>query len=349
MQEAVTRNPDLPEGSAALGQALLVSGRFAEARPVLLRALQKCANNDPRHDILSGQLTACTNLLKFDERLAAIDNGATVPSGRAELLALADLCRRYKLRYAAAARFYTAAFRASSGPADETVLSARHAAACTALLAGVGHGNDAQALAVQERAALRRQALDWLEEDVNLCRQHITRPSSPDEPERSFGTLQKVPDAIAALQRLTDWQGDSDLAHARADKLAQFAPEEATSWRRFWADVAVLIDQARGRVSETRHQGRLTPEKKELVHELDMTAGATYVLDVESADFDTFVKLQLPTGMTVAENDDIEPTNTNSRLIYRSREDTNYRVVVSAFDNIGTGAYTLKIRQLNAK
>jgi hypothetical protein len=67
-------------------------------------------------------------------------------------LALADLCRRYKKRYAAAARFYAAAFTAGAAQSSQRAYNA----ACAATLAAAGNGEDAAQLDAKEKSRLRQ-------------------------------------------------------------------------------------------------------------------------------------------------------------------------------------------------
>jgi hypothetical protein len=81
-------------------------------------------------------------------------------------------------------------------------------------------------------------------------------------------------------------------------------------------------------------------------HEWKLVAGRTYVLDLESAAFDAFLKLESPAGKLLAEKDDIVPgVNRNSRLIFTAPQDGVYRIVATSFEQSGTGPYTLRIRE----
>jgi hypothetical protein len=76
-----------------------------------------------------------------------------------------------------------------------------------------------------------------------------------------------------------------------------------------------------------------------------MVAGRTYLLELESTAFDTFLKLQDPAGKQIAENDDISADNLNSRLIFTPPADGVYRLVATSFEQAGAGPYTLRIRE----
>jgi serine protease Do len=80
-----------------------------------------------------------------------------------------------------------------------------------------------------------------------------------------------------------------------------------------------------------------------------MSAGRTYVIDLESAQFDAYLRLEDPKGKVLAENDDISPDNQNSRIVFTAPADGTYRLVATSFQQRGTGSYTLTIRVLAGK
>ncbi|HYT89064.1 MAG TPA: PPC domain-containing protein [Gemmataceae bacterium] len=60
-----------------------------------------------------------------------------------------------------------------------------------------------------------------------------------------------------------------------------------------------------------------------------MLAGKTYVIDMSSPQFDTYLRLEDDKGKVVAENDDISPTNLNSRIVFTAPKDGAYRIVAT--------------------
>jgi hypothetical protein len=95
-------------------------------------------------------------------------------------------------------------------------------------LAGCGHGKDADRLRDEDRALRRRQALDWLRQDLTWCGQRLDDG-----------------DALTIAQireRLQLWQGEPDLAGVRAkEALARLPDEERQRWERLWSDVDALL------------------------------------------------------------------------------------------------------------
>jgi hypothetical protein len=80
-----------------------------------------------------------------------------------------------------------------------------------------------------------------------------------------------------------------------------------------------------------------------------MAAGKTYVIDLSSAKFDTYLRLEDDNGKLLAENDDISPANPNSRLIFTAPRDGSYRIVATSFQQRGTGTYSLIVREFAAR
>jgi hypothetical protein len=154
------------------------------------------------------------------------------PANAAEQIEFAELCR-LKKRYAAAALFYAAAFAAEPKLAQDVPKGVRYAAACAAALAGYAVGKDAEKPGGKERARLRRQALDWLREDLAWWAGKIEN-----------GTAQA---GISARQWLQHSQSDPDLAGVRArDGLARLPNEERKQWERLWSEVDALLRRVSG-------------------------------------------------------------------------------------------------------
>ena len=87
-----------------------------------------------------------------------------------------------------------------------------------------------------------------------------------------------------------------------------------------------------------------------IVAALKLQAGKTYVFDLESKDFDPELRLEDETGQKLAENNDIAPgVIQNSQIIITAVKDGRYRLVATAFQGRGTGAYLLRVREFVAK
>jgi hypothetical protein len=107
----------------------------------------------------------------------------------------------------------------------------RYDAACAAALAGCGQGKDAVGLGEQERARLRKQALDWLRDDLNAWRDVLEK-----------GPVKARPVIVGQMQH---WRKDKALAAVRGPEALASLPEaERPAWRKLWADVAATLDRA---------------------------------------------------------------------------------------------------------
>ena len=80
-----------------------------------------------------------------------------------------------------------------------------------------------------------------------------------------------------------------------------------------------------------------------------MTAGKTYVIDMQRKAFDTFLKLEDAQGKLLAENDDISPTNRNSRILFTPKQDGTYRIIAASFQQQSRARYEIIIREYAAK
>ena len=250
-------------------------------------------------------------------------------------MALADLCRRYKKRYRDSAALFAKAFAKEPKAAENLDRAYRYHAACAAALVAAGKGVDADKLDAKEKVGLRQEALQWLQADLAA----------------RAGFLKKNPlVAFRIVDDLQNWQKDPDLTVVRDDKeLDKLPGEEGAAWQKFWIQVAALSKQARATFSQTEHQGQLSAEERQQSYPLKMTAGKTYMIDMSSAQFDTYLRLENDKGKVLAENDDISDENLNSRIIFNCKEDGNYRIVATSYQQAGRGAYVLIIREFPSK
>lgn len=164
--------------------------------------------------------------LELDKQLPALLAGKAKPSSPQEQIELALLCASYKERYRTAVGFFSDAFAADPKLATDLRTQHRYNAACAAALAAAGKGADAGKLDDQERARLRKLALDWLRADL-----------------KAYTLLAENPkDRPAVRQRLSHWREDTDLIGVRDEKsLAALTETERKEWRGLWADVADLL------------------------------------------------------------------------------------------------------------
>jgi serine/threonine-protein kinase len=137
----------------------------------------------------------------------------------------------YKRHYAAAARYFAQAYTAQPKLAEETGNGNRYNAACCALRASCGQGEDAAKLDDKQRADWRQEALDWLRGDLKQLSKQLADANPKDR--------------IRIKQTLQHWQRDADLAKVRGEKaLAKLRDAEHFAWQQLWADVEVLLKRA---------------------------------------------------------------------------------------------------------
>jgi len=228
--EAIRLKPGSVEAHLNLGYALQMKGRLDEA----LAAYSKATRLEPNNAESNASLGRVRELIELDNLLAKVLSGERQPANAAERAKLAYLCAQpYKQLMATAARFYAEALAAEPKLAEDLMAQHRYNAACVAVLAAAGQGQDTQKLDPSARAGFRQQALDWLRADLTFWNKHLENGS---------------PQFRTALQAtLEHWRLDSDLASIRGETaLAQLAADEQPGWRRLWVDVDNTLAKARG-------------------------------------------------------------------------------------------------------
>ena len=110
-----------------------------------------------------------------------------------------------------------------------------------------------------------------------------------------------------------------------------------------------LPKEGLSRIREARLQGSLSAKETSKVHEIKMTAGKSYMIDMESIDFDPFLKLEDAQGKLLAENNDISPNNHNSRILFIPPQDGTYRIIATSFQQQGQGQYEIILRTFVGK
>jgi eukaryotic-like serine/threonine-protein kinase len=226
LREAIRRDNDYPEAHCNLGLLLYRLGRFREGVGHVRRG-HELGTRRPHWPYPSAEwLEHGERMARAEARLPAILKGEPPPREGGELVALASLCQYHAKRFAAAVRFYAAAFDARPALAEDVKAEHRYNAACVAALAAAGRGEDTAGLDDKERARLRACALNWLRADLAV----YTR------------LAEKGKDDQQLVQRhLAHWQQDTDLDAVRdAKALAALPEKERMAWQHLWADVAAL-------------------------------------------------------------------------------------------------------------
>jgi tetratricopeptide (TPR) repeat protein len=232
-REALRLKSDYAQIHCNLGVVLRDQGRFAEALAALKRG-HNLGSRTPGWAHASAQwVQHCEHLAALDRKLPAILSGRQQPANTSERIGLAELCQLpCKKRYAAAVKLYREAFAAEPRLVGDMPTLPRYNAACCAALAGCGQGDDANQLDANERARLRRQALDWLRAHLAACHKVLERdPPTP----------------TAFLWRMRQWLHDPNLARVREPHaLAKLPEAERSAWQDLWAGVKKLFRQVGG-------------------------------------------------------------------------------------------------------
>jgi hypothetical protein len=168
-------------------------------------------------------------MVSLEGKLPAFLRGEEKPANNAERIALARLCRLpCKQLYAASARFWGDAFAANPQLDAMDQRTFRYFAATAAARAGSGDGKDTSALGEQEKSQLRKQALQWLREILDLRKKQF-RSGKPQ-------------DRAAAQWVVRPWLRDTGFAGVREPAaLAKLPEAERKEWQQFWADVRALL------------------------------------------------------------------------------------------------------------
>jgi serine/threonine-protein kinase len=241
-QKAAPLLGPIPWAWEGLAAARLDQGRFAEARAALEPL--RLPPGDTERRARQRQLDLCDSLLPLSADLPAILAGKKRPEKVSTQRALAEWCLKHRRLTATAAHFYDAAFSAQPSLAEDLEAANRPDAACAAALAGCGVGADVAELGEEKRAALRKQALDWLTAEYNAWA----------ERHRSDKPGQRTVVATA----VRSWQQNQDLSGVRDEpSLAKLPADERRAWQALWARIATLaasdpvarLDEARSHVA----------------------------------------------------------------------------------------------------
>ena len=79
------------------------------------------------------------------------------------------------------------------------------------------------------------------------------------------------------------------------------------------------------------------------IYTLPLKAGVVYTIDMQSTDFDSYLRLLDPKGKQLDQDDD-SGGNLNSRIIFNCSTDGEYQVVATTFGADMKGIYTLQVR-----
>ncbi|MGF1579136.1 MAG: tetratricopeptide repeat protein, partial [Gemmataceae bacterium] len=329
LEKAIKLQPRYPNPRILLGLVHYQQGSFREAIAAFQGAKRILPQRYPWNRLAQTKIAECQLWLDREKKLPAFLASAQNVSVQ-EHLAMVTLCVRYKKRYRDAVKLCADLFQREPKLANNLKEQHRYNAACVATLAASGKGAHAKKIDAQERTRLRQQAHQWLQADLTVSQAALQK-------NRFF--------ASTIVDRMQHWKTDSDLTTVRDKKLlAKLPKDEQQPWQKLWSDVQVLEKSARSHFSETKFSGKL--QRDEISHPLKMKAGHTYIIKMQSQQFDTFLRLHDSNGKKLDENDDIVNGKIqNSRIQYTPKTNGTYRIVATSFQGRGRGQYEIMIRE----
>jgi tetratricopeptide (TPR) repeat protein len=223
--------------------ALRRTGRFDQTRQIARKWQIQAKKNDPRRVRVAAALKTLERAVAAEAKLSAVLAGGGPPADSQECLLLAERCACLA-QDAAAARLYAAAFAGDPALAaftyrvgtfdvfiapDET--SNRYSAALAAARAGCwpAEGRPQTSAA---RAALRKQALEWLRAELAVLRKQAASPIWREK--------------LAVAVHLPLWLVEPALAGLRPGRAqAKLPTSERAAWGKLWDEVRDTIVLAR--------------------------------------------------------------------------------------------------------
>ena len=232
-REAIRLKPEYATAHNNLGAALRAQGKYQET----LAAYHGAAELAPEGSAVAKEslvrIRETERMIALDARLPAILKGTDHPKDTTERLAFAQMAYD-RAFHSGAARLWAEALTADPKLGDDREVQHRYNAACAAALAGCGEGKDDPAPDDGAKARLRRQALDWLKDELSAWSKALE--SSPPQNRPVIG------------QTLDHWRQDRDLAGVREPAALDRLPEtERADWQKLWSEVEAL--RARAAVS----------------------------------------------------------------------------------------------------
>ena len=83
------------------------------------------------------------------------------------------------------------------------------------------------------------------------------------------------------------------------------------------------------------------------VHAITLTAGRSYIIDLRSDEFDTFLKVLNPKGAIVAFADECGPMR-NTRVVFMPTRTETYHIVATSYNPAVIGAFRLLVCEENS-
>jgi WD40 repeat protein/tetratricopeptide (TPR) repeat protein/tRNA A-37 threonylcarbamoyl transferase component Bud32 len=243
-RRVIRQNAGQADWYVALGSFLTRRGQVAEGLAMLRRARDMNPQSDSLAQIAL-MMRECEQLAALEAQLPAYRSGQLSPRSPEDLLRLARLFQGKRL-YAASVKYFAEALRRDPTQNQRVepnpLADMLHQAACTALLAGLGMGQDAPEDEAG-RARYRQLARGWLTREVQLwLRQLNARLTGLLDPKAALNALRE---RMALLREAVPLLGIQERTLRAA-----LPAEEQAEWDKFWRAIAEVHRQmeALGRV-----------------------------------------------------------------------------------------------------
>jgi serine protease Do len=149
-----------------------------------------------------------------------------------------------------------------------------------------------------------------------------------------------LPKDHQALLELTDGRSKRRLFRYASDASQERAPTPP----------GTIVLELAGEISPSDPMDKVRTKCRHKVHPFSVTGGSkvTYTIDLESVDFDAYLRIEGAGGKQLAEDDD-SAGEFNSRVVLHPARDENLRIIVTTCDPGQSGAYKLIVRRAEGK
>ncbi len=210
--------------------ALQKKGDYAEALAMIRKVQEMGPNLVPDRWHSAAWVAHIERMAARTTRLPSRPTASTRPNDPMESLDLALICSDQR-RFVASARYWAWALEADPKLGDDRQFQYWFSAACTAVMAASGKGQNEAPPDATSGADLRRQALRWLKIDLAIWSR---MPLSASPQNRAL-----------VLRAMRQWRKDTDLVAVRdAEGLASLPDAERSDWLALWAEVDAMIRKA---------------------------------------------------------------------------------------------------------
>ena len=226
-REAIRLRPEYAEAHCNLAHQLKAQGRYTESVAEFELGHELGSKRADWAHPSARWIEQARRVARVEREFPAFLRGEAKPATVTQRLDFAHVAYTRGL-HATSARLWAEAIALEPKLASEPTNRLRFAAARCAALAGFGRGKDQPPLNDAARAALRRQALEWLDADLAVASRIVVTGRS-----KATGAVHEM---------LQYWKADANLASIRGDEaLAKIPETERAEWQLFWEEVDRLL------------------------------------------------------------------------------------------------------------